>query len=168
MRSMFGTPTTSSTTTSVHIPDPEPTAYAECRFEDDVFFWGFTITGRGWVTDHGDKLHNEESGCGALTGWEWTDNQGNGEFKAKFNLPFFMKEGCVERAIASAAGPKISCHGVLSYYRLGSDGARETSHPRYSDEQIQSFASFYAPNTTYQPYTPLDWATVVPTSVPVM
>jgi chitinase len=29
-----------------------------------------------------------------------------------FNLDFFIKAGCVERAIASANGPKISCQGM--------------------------------------------------------
>lgn len=62
---------------------------------------------KGWSTDGGDKLHHEEKGCGALTGWSWSDKDSGGQ--AYFNLPFFIKDGCVERAIASAGGPKISC-----------------------------------------------------------
>lgn len=54
-------------------------------------------------------MHDNENGCGALTGWSWSDTNSGGQ--AYFNLPFFIKSGCVERAIASAGGPKVSCSG---------------------------------------------------------
>lgn len=46
-----------------------------------------------------------------MTGWEWsTDAQNWGA--ASFNLPFTIKEGCVERAIKRAGGPDgLSCTG---------------------------------------------------------
>lgn len=65
-----------------------------------------------WDSDdvEGD-LRDEEEGCGALMGWDWSDEDDDHWAKVWFNLPFFMKEGCVERAIVSAGGPKISCEG---------------------------------------------------------
>ncbi|KAI9688252.1 MAG: hypothetical protein M1822_001758 [Bathelium mastoideum] len=62
----------------------------------------------GWVGD-GSGLHKQEHGCGALTDWDW--HSVNGISWVTFNLPFFIKDGCVERAIVSAGGPKISCKG---------------------------------------------------------
>lgn len=62
-----------------------------------------------WSTDGGSKLKKEEKGCGALTGWTWNERSSTSFASAYFNLPFFMKSGCVERAIVSAGGPKLSC-----------------------------------------------------------
>jgi hypothetical protein len=62
-----------------------------------------------WSTDGGSKLKKEEKGCGALTGWTWNERSSTSFASAYFNLPFFMKSGCVERAIVSADGPKLSC-----------------------------------------------------------
>lgn len=64
----------------------------------------------GWSTDDGgSRLKSEEKGCGALTGWDWRERTSSKYAGAYFNLPFFMKDGCVERAIVSAGGPKLSC-----------------------------------------------------------
>ena len=63
----------------------------------------------GWSTDGGGKLKKEEKGCGALTGWHWNERTDKAFASAYFNLPFIIKSGCVERAIVSAGGPKLSC-----------------------------------------------------------
>lgn len=63
----------------------------------------------GWSTDGGARLKSEEKGCGALTGWDWRERTSTAFAGAYFNLPWIMKDGCVERAIVSAGGPKLSC-----------------------------------------------------------
>lgn len=62
-----------------------------------------------WATDGGGELKKEEKGCGALTGWDWHSATPSSYPLVYFNLPTLIKAGCVERAIASAGGPKISC-----------------------------------------------------------
>ncbi|UKZ51070.1 hypothetical protein TrVGV298_004825 [Trichoderma virens] len=62
-----------------------------------------------WVwDDEGKNLQSEIKGCGAMTGWEWFKRK-DGTRECRFNLPLIIKEGCVERAIASAGGPDIDC-----------------------------------------------------------
>lgn len=74
------------------------------------FFYIFEVYNfAGWSTDGGSSLHHEEKGCGALTGWVWNEQTDTHRSSAYFNLPFLMKDGCVERAIVSAGGPKLSC-----------------------------------------------------------
>ncbi|CAN8104751.1 unnamed protein product [Discula destructiva] len=41
--------------------------------------------------------------------WQWNARDGTTGASAWFYLPFFINKGCVERAIASAGGPEISC-----------------------------------------------------------
>ncbi|KAL9620387.1 MAG: hypothetical protein Q9160_005087 [Pyrenula sp. 1 TL-2023] len=96
----------SSSTVSTGPPArlPTPSLSAGCGLWNEGWGWKFKIYDiGGWSTDGGKKLHDEEKGCGVLTGWSFKDNH------ASFNLPFFTKNGCVERAIASAGGPKIRC-----------------------------------------------------------
>ncbi|KAL2046380.1 hypothetical protein N7G274_001827 [Stereocaulon virgatum] len=89
-------------------PPPPPPPSADCAFWDMGWGWQFEVYNiNGWSTDGGDGLHHQENGCGALTGWSWASKSSGGQ--AYFNLDFFIKSGCVERAIASAGGPKISC-----------------------------------------------------------
>lgn len=67
---------------------------------------------RGKVGDDGiEKLKDEISGCGAVTGWDWYEQGGTTFKRVWFNLPLFIKAGCVERAIVSAGGPQLSCIG---------------------------------------------------------
>lgn len=56
-------------------------------------------------------LEKQEKGCGALTGWSWKDIEEDNLPGVYFNLPIVITAGCIERAIVSAGGPKISCHG---------------------------------------------------------
>ncbi|KAL2016673.1 hypothetical protein VTK56DRAFT_3175 [Thermocarpiscus australiensis] len=101
-----------------------------------------------WATDHGSRLHDEESGCGTMTGWDWHDATWTKYAQTSFNLPFFIKDGCVERAIVSAGGPQLSCtgHGLFDAKRsLEARGRHriQAARPSYSQEQEKEFASFY-------------------------
>lgn len=108
--SVLGSTTSTATTAEA---SPTPTLRADCLIYDAEFFYGFSVINiEGWGDGDGARLHHEEDGCGALTGWVWrTAAENNGDASAVFNLPFFIKDGCVERAIASAGGPKIKCKG---------------------------------------------------------
>ena len=85
----------------------------DCAFWDEDLYWTFEVYNiNGWAGNDGDGLHKQENGCGDLTGWSWGTGDTGNEQHAFFNLPFIMKSGCVERAIASAGGPSgLSCSG---------------------------------------------------------
>ncbi|KAH0282140.1 hypothetical protein M436DRAFT_86610 [Aureobasidium namibiae CBS 147.97] len=105
-----------TTTTTTEVVTVTPQAQASCDFWDEGWGWSFKVYNiANWASDKGSALHHEEKGCGALTGWTWTPASGGSLPKAAFNLPFFIKDGCVERAIVSAYGSKIACrgHGLL-------------------------------------------------------
>ncbi|KAL8997951.1 MAG: hypothetical protein Q9169_002873 [Polycauliona sp. 2 TL-2023] len=104
-----GSSTVVSTVTSI-AEAARPTA--DCEFWDQVLFWSFEIYNiNGWAGEGGDALKTQEKGCGGLTGWEWHVDDERYQ-RAYFNLPFTIKEGCVERAIRSAGGPEgLSCQG---------------------------------------------------------
>ncbi|KAL2811859.1 hypothetical protein BJX63DRAFT_443829 [Aspergillus granulosus] len=85
---------TPTTTVTVVVP---PSATADCAYWTTSLFYIF------------EKLKDEEKGCGALTGWDWNERTSTHLSRAYFNLPVLMKAGCVERAIVSAGGPKLSC-----------------------------------------------------------
>ncbi|KAL4778141.1 hypothetical protein BJX76DRAFT_352835 [Aspergillus varians] len=98
---------TPTKTVTVVVP---PSAMADCAYWTTDFFYIFEVYNiEGWSTDDGKKLKDEEKGCGALTGWDWDEHTSTSLSRAYFNLPFLMKSGCVERAIVSAGGPKLSC-----------------------------------------------------------
>ncbi|OKL59810.1 hypothetical protein UA08_04985 [Talaromyces atroroseus] len=150
-----------STTTTTLPPTtitvtPTPTS-ATCYFWDEGWGYTFEVFGiSGWVTDGGSSLHHQEDGCGALTGWSWTAATSTTDAYVYFNLPFFIKAGCVERAIVSAGGPKISCQGQ------GLAKRRESLNvgvpPSFTEEENEAFKAFYANATTYYPYKPMIWA----------
>ncbi|KAI0902967.1 class V chitinase Chi100 [Ustulina deusta] len=152
-------PTTTTTTTTTSTPTPTP--HAICNFYDGFFFWVFNILEiDGWATDSGKELKSEESGCGALTGWIF-DADDNGMY-AVFNLPLFIASGCVERAIVSAGGPKLSCVN-RTYDRKASP---------YNTTQLEEFTEFYQamqPVNGPHSYVPIDWGTTtaVVTASPV-
>lgn len=100
-----------------------------------------------------DRLHDEEGGCGALTGWSWTDEDDNGSGgKAEFNLPFFIKDGCVERAIVSAGGPKISCDG----HSLGESSSKQVVNMQGFDSVEKGVQS--TNSNQNHTYIPMDWS----------
>lgn len=92
---------------------------AGCSILDDDG-WGdslFMVYGiNGWAGDDGSKLHDQEDGCGILSGWQWYvgdveefEGHERSAEHAVFGLSFF-KGGCVEDAVKSAGGPDITCH----------------------------------------------------------
>lgn len=91
---------------------------ANCIIEGDDG-WGtssFKVDGiNDWAGDNGELLLNQEKGCGMWDNWHWyTGVSRNFEGKprdtqiATFDLDFF-KGGCVEDAIATAGGPRLTC-----------------------------------------------------------
>ncbi|KAJ2994819.1 hypothetical protein NUW58_g1447 [Xylaria curta] len=93
------------------------TPRADCSVvEDGVLFplwYDVTIVANNFIDDGGEKLKKEEKGCGAMTAWKKHDineTSEDGSWTAvnafTFTLPLTVKAGCVERAIASAGGPK--------------------------------------------------------------
>lgn len=124
----------------------------------------------GWSTDGGDALHTQEDGCGALTFWTWTDATSTEDASADFDLPFFIKDGCVERAIVSAGGPKISCQGqgteVFSKKREELEQRRKAArantgptHHSLTQEQLDYLASYYGTaDSANHSYVPMDWS----------
>ena len=120
-----------------------------------------------------NKLHQEcvyqGFGCGGLTGWA---EQSPTEFI--FDLSYFIKAGCVERAVVSAGGPQIQCQfgGTVTKKRApeleaGIAIPRGLNHtkfppnwPPYTSEELKEIAKFYtknhpttAPHTGYVPMT---------------
>lgn len=121
-----------------------------------------------WSTDGGEKLRDETDGCGAQTGWSWSEESSGG--KANFNLPFFIKSGCVERAIVSAGGPKLSCHDEglakrrVNVRAVRHRGAVATAHVERPDFSNPIIKEAYKPfddtiNAVTHPYVPATWTT---------
>jgi chitinase len=151
--------TTSSTTTKPSStapppPPPKPTPEATCEyFYGGVLYEFFIYYISGWDTDDLEgHLHDEENGCGALTGWDW-DYAHAKDPSVAFNLPLFIKDGCVERAIVSAGGPKISCSMYGGWGTPGPD----------DDDMDAAFAKAHQANATQEhgPYRPMSWATLL-------
>lgn len=90
---------------------------ADCLVIDDGVFvpmwYEVSIVTNNFIEDGGSKLKSEEKGCGAMTAWKKHDiniRSEDGSWTAvnefTFTLPITISSGCVERAIASAGGPK--------------------------------------------------------------
>ncbi|KAK6849442.1 hypothetical protein PG995_013275 [Apiospora arundinis] len=90
---------------------------ADCLvIEDGVIvpmWYEVSIVANNFIEDGGAKLKSEEKGCGAMTAWKKHDiniRSKDGSWTAvqefTFTLPITIGAGCVERAIASAGGPK--------------------------------------------------------------
>ncbi|KAF7948416.1 uncharacterized protein EAE97_003827 [Botrytis byssoidea] len=145
-----------------------PTPTADCSFWDDGFFFLFEVYNiNGWATsDNGAGLREQETVCGALTGWDWHAAEGGGYASVYFNLPTILTAGCVERAIVTAGGPKLSCQGE------GVPGLRKNKI-RKREMTIQK-PSFKAPSITptytsdasaSHTYTPEYWNSTIPTAL---
>ncbi|KAI0431298.1 hypothetical protein F5Y09DRAFT_340842 [Xylaria sp. FL1042] len=92
-----------------------PTPEARCEYWEDTFNYVFRISEiKWWSLDGGSELHKQEKGCGAIADWNCFKNETMGDWVA-FDLPFILKAGCVERAIVSAGGPKLSCQDEGDY-----------------------------------------------------
>lgn len=108
----------------------------------------------GWASDDGASLHTQEKGCGALTGWKFNAATSSSSGSAYFDLPFFIKSGCVERAIVSAGGPKLSCSFQGYIF----------PPPKKRQETTETTSLSYTPSYSYSSsyssiplYTPMTW-----------
>jgi hypothetical protein len=101
---------------------PAPVVPQAACYLTEIWFSGFpiiyqaTIFTNDWITDGGADLESQEGGCGILTAWSAQevnlpspDETWIASYKFTFNLPAAISGGCIERAIASAGGPTISC-----------------------------------------------------------
>ncbi|KAJ4010964.1 hypothetical protein NW766_007596 [Fusarium irregulare] len=175
-------PTTSNAPDPEPTPDPEPepelTPTADCDFWDDLTHWTFEISNiKDWADDGGDSLEHEERGCGAIAKWDWKDGD---TLSVVFTLPFFIKEGCVERAIVSAGGPELSCDGHSPWDSLSLMAAKAAKaasqsgdltwqrplFPERFDEVSREAEGKYAPLAKGQHpnYTPMNWNHQSPTT----
>ncbi|KAF1971118.1 class V chitinase Chi100 [Bimuria novae-zelandiae CBS 107.79] len=136
-------------------PTPPPSPAAKCTFCDNALFYIFEVYGIQLIKE--DDLHREENGCGALTGWDWHNADSSNAAYVYFNLPFFIKAGCVERAIVSAGGPKISCDkgGICG---VGKKKANAPAMPVYTEEEMEEFKMTYGNNSTHEDYQPEIWS----------
>ncbi|KAL7620478.1 hypothetical protein AAE478_009473 [Parahypoxylon ruwenzoriense] len=99
------------------LPGQYPTRFIDCSFHGrdpdqgvTAPYWHqYGLPGRVMRTDGGRKLRDEEDGRDAPTGWGWHSPTPSSYPLVYFNIDFFIKAGCIERAIVSASGPKISC-----------------------------------------------------------
>ncbi|KAH8733688.1 hypothetical protein BGZ61DRAFT_565756 [Ilyonectria robusta] len=121
------------------VVEPDPTPTANCDFLVGGFYWYFVISNiRDWSQDGGKRLKNEEAGCGAMTGWHFTEATGTQDASASFNLPYIMKAGCVERAIVSAGGPQLECDGHV-FAKSANLATEPQGEPKFrpaSDEEL--------------------------------
>lgn len=189
-------PPPTPTTTNKATPPPAPSHRASCAFWDSIYAWTFEVYNiEGWAEgDHGQGLHDNENGCGALTGWDWHEPTGDKRAFVFFVLPFWMADGCVERAIASAGGPKIQCqkqpfldgpHEMR--VNLGQTGAMQThpangtaampekammrpSFPPWTERQTEAFRAFYEARMPQSDpdhsYIPMNWGVASTTTLP--
>lgn len=142
-------------TTTVIVPGPEPPR-AKCDYWYALSLLHFRISGiKNWgEEDRGRGLHDNENGCGAVTGWSWYTLMESREPVANFDLPLFIKDGCVERAIASAGGPKIPCqyNGVkISNVEDGEQGMPLIPYyvpMDWSKESVVAGAALVVPTTS--------------------
>jgi hypothetical protein len=117
----------------------------------------------GWADDGGDSLKKEEKGCGALTGWDFSESRTDWGTWAYFQLPVIMKSGCVERAIVSAGGPKLSCKYVGdSDWKKDNPRRRDTTPNTLPSNNMDRTPNNWPSNSTDKgdmtdPYTPMVW-----------
>lgn len=122
----------------------------------------------GWATDDGDSLHKQEDGCGALTSWSFSPGSGGAGAMAYFFLPFFIKAGCVERAIVSSGGPKLQCaYQGVSYKEKRAQAAQSASLQTPSSTPSYSYTSSFSSAPSYTPQTWDSGSVVTLTNTPV-
>jgi hypothetical protein len=150
---------------------PSPTPHVECNYWYEG--WGYTFeiySIEDWGDDDGFGLKKQEDGCGDVTGWSWTDATSADDPYVYFNIDLFIKPGCIERAIVSAGGPKISCDykGEQGNFKLkmrdgdgDGDGLSPSGGPGlppyFTEEQTAALESHYGITTNFAPYVPMNW-----------
>lgn len=130
--------------------------------DEDLVAYQFEIFNiAGWSTDEGAALHKQENGCGALTFWTWNDATSSESAYVYFNLPFFIKSGCVERAIVSAGGPKLSCQGKGTEFPFPKRALGPAlPPPELTTEKLHALQIIYGNDTSsFQSYVPMNWTT---------
>ncbi|KAI2619289.1 hypothetical protein GGR54DRAFT_138239 [Hypoxylon sp. NC1633] len=146
-----------------------------CICRDEGWGYRFEIYNIAfWATDSGRKLHDGENGCGAITGWDWHSATPSSYPLVYFNIDFFIKAGCIERAIGSAGGPKIACDGQglgskkrnVAIGGSGRDGAPLKSAERDKRAVVTVPASYLPPSST-PTYTHAASQTSTPVYVPM-
>jgi chitinase len=167
-------PTTSEAAATSTEPEPEPTPTADCDFWDDLTHWTFEISNiQDWAEDGGESLEQEERGCGAIARWDWKEGHTP---SVVFTLPFFMKAGCVERAIVSAGGPELQCDGHSPWDELSSMAVKNVNSPgqsrwkrpsfpeRFKEVNRQAEGKYPHPPVGQHPqYIPMSWSSHPPT-----
>ncbi len=121
-------------------PSASKAITGNCAFWDEALYWTFEVYNiNGWAGDNGDSLHKQEDGCGDLTSWSWETGDLGNDQHAYFNLPFFIKSGCVERAIKSAGGPSgLSCSPEGQGKRRSLRLARESEYPTINKRRFRT------------------------------
>jgi chitinase len=156
--SMYPPPTSTPTPTPTPtptLPAPPPSPAAKCSFCDDGFFYLSEVYGIQSIKE--EDLHKQENGCGALTGWDWHNANSSNAAYVYFNLDFFIKAGCVERAIVSVGGPKIFCSGagICGLGRMISDAPAMLA---YTEEEMKEHKVIYGNETTHEDYQVETWS----------
>ncbi|KAF2154502.1 hypothetical protein K461DRAFT_293143 [Myriangium duriaei CBS 260.36] len=132
---------------------------------------------KNWATDGGAALKKQEGGCGAIATWQWTAATLSNAPYVQFTLPLTIRPGCVERAVASASGPQLSCRlfsnlqsptiskrNALEERSLNGVNGTTPGLPDYDSTQWSSLYSFYKANVSVEtlwetmPYDPMQWA----------
>ncbi|KAI0476854.1 class V chitinase Chi100 [Xylaria cf. heliscus] len=188
--SVWGVATTTSvtTTTSTTITKLPPTTTtetvvatptADCELWDAGLAYEIEIYNiDNWSTDGGAGLKKQEYGCGAVTGWDYVEETDTEYAHVWFYIDFFIKAGCIERAIASAGGPKLSCGkgGLATKRDLEIEGGSGSGHldrrakmraqPVYraaSGAELAELTSVYGkPPASVPTYTPEVWTNTTP------
>ncbi len=78
-----------------------------------------------------------------------------------FNLPFWIKADCVERAIKTAGGPKLAFQdkGTIFPFRKRSLGPAPPTPP-LTTEKLYAMQIIYGNNTgPFQSSVPMNWTT---------
>ncbi|KAI1123371.1 hypothetical protein F5Y10DRAFT_286254 [Nemania abortiva] len=159
----------STSTTTLPPATATATPTANCAYWIELLFYMFEVYNiADWATDDGSKLHGEEKGCGALTGWEWHSATPENYPRVYFNLPFFIKAGCVERAIVSAGGPKLQCEYRDLGFEKESKGGEEVGGDVAGGQRSQvTVAASYRPPTSTPTYTYPASLTSTPLYIPM-
>lgn len=138
---------------------PTPTPHADCPFWDELLAYEFEIYNiENWVTDGGKALKKQEDGCGTITGWSWKDATDTSDASVHFHIDFFIKSGCIERAIVSAGVPKISCAGGGVVVKPRKAEIEGPTYLPMSAEEEKTAISVYGNATAHSEYIPMDWS----------
>ncbi|KAF3003978.1 hypothetical protein E8E14_006528 [Neopestalotiopsis sp. 37M] len=149
-----------STTTTTQVVTHTP--QADCAYWGEGFYLGvllYNIRG-GWADeDEGAELKKQENGCGGVSDWDWHDADDDSYAYVYYYLPGTLKAGCVERAIASAGGPKLSCEDQGYGNKPELEGDKNLGRRDLSVLNSRSPVDKRDPldEGRYPSYTPMQW-----------